>query len=138
MSDYKHNKVVRLPFPKEILEKCNTSDAYECELYLRELLGELWDNNDKNSFKLDCSDKRAYIDWVYYSTYGEESGDWGNARLLTQKELDTIKPFFNKIGIPYGDTDLRVVDFCYYNACEPPDYYDIVNEDTDHSGLFIN
>ena len=42
MSDYVHNKAVRLPFPKEILDKFNTNDPWDCEEYLKELLGELY------------------------------------------------------------------------------------------------
>lgn len=136
MSDYVHNKVIRLPFPKEIMKKCNATDVYDCEEYLKDLLGELWDNKDKNSFELCCTDESYYIDWVYYSTYGEESGDFGFVRLLTQNELNLIKPYFDKFGVDYKDEDLRVVNYCYYNCCEAPDYYDIENSDDTH--LFFN
>jgi hypothetical protein len=136
MSDYVHNKVVRLPFPKEIISKCNASDVYDCEPYLKELLGELWDSKKNNSFKLECTDIGYYIDWVYYSTYGEESGDFGFVRMLTEKELNVIKPYFDKLLVEYKDSDLRLVDYCYYNCCECTDYYDI--ESSDDSHLFIN
>jgi len=136
MSDYKHNKVVRLPFPNEILTQCNTTDAYDCEKYLKELLGDYWDNRKINSFHLETTDERTYIDWVYYSTYGEESGDWGNVRLLTPNELSVIKPYFNKLCVNYNDEDLRLINYCYYNCCEAPDYYDINN--TDDSNLFLS
>lgn len=136
MSDYVHNKVVRLPFPKEIKEKCNTNDVWDCEPYLKELLGELYDYRKKSHFSLECTDNGYYIDWVYYSTYGEESGDFGFVRLLTQKELDIIKPYFDKLGVTYKDEDLRVVNYCYYNCCEAPDYYNIENSDDAH--LFLN
>lgn len=135
MSDYVHEKVVRLPFPKEILEKCETNDAWDCETYLKEKLGELWDVRSKNSFKLNFSDSAEYIDWVYYSTYGEESGDWGHVRLLTEKELDVIKPYFDRLEVSYEDEDLRLVDYCYYNSCEPSDHYELSGDD---SNLFIN
>lgn len=136
MSDYVHNKVVRLPFPKEIISKCNVEDIFDCEPYLKELLGDLWDCSKKNHFTLECTDKGCYIDWVYYSTYGEESGDFGFVRLLTQKELNVIKPYFDKLGVTYKDEDLRVVNYCYYNCCESPDYYNIENSDDAH--LFLN
>ncbi len=77
-----------------------------------------------------------YIDWVYYSTYGEGSDDFGNVRMLTQRELNVIKPYFDKLGIDYKDEDLRLVDYCYYNCCEAPDYYDI--KTIDDSELFVN
>ena len=136
MSDYVHNKVVRLPFPKEIMNKCNTSNVYDCEQYLKELLGELWCSSEKNSFELECTDEGYYIDWVYYSTYGEESGDFGFVRMLTQNELNIIKPYFDKLEVTYKDEDLRLVNYCYYNCCEAPDYYDIKNSDDAH--LFID
>lgn len=134
MSDYVHNKVVRLPFPKEILSKCDADDAWDCEPYLQNLLGSLWNTSGKG-FKIQITDDKTYIDWVYYSSYGEESGDYGFARMLTQKELDVIKPYFNKLGVDYKDEDLRVVDYCYYNCCEPTDYYRV--DEIDDSNLFI-
>lgn len=137
MSDYKHNKVVRLPLPKEIIDKCNVDDVGDYESYLKELLGELWDRRKKTGFKLEYTDKGCYyIDWVYYSTYGEESGEFGFVRLLTQKELDVIKPYFDKLGVDYKNEDLRVVNYCYYNCCDTPDFYDI--ENIDDSYLFLN
>jgi len=135
MSDYVHKKAVRLPFPEEIIKKCNADDPWDCETYLKELLGELWNNHGKKSFNLECTDTSFYIDWVYYHTYGEESGDWGKVRLLTEKELEVIKPYFDKLGVEYNDEDLRLVDYCYYNCCECSDYYDL---DDDDSSKFIN
>jgi len=137
MSDYVHNKVVRLPFPKSILEKCNTDDIFECEKYLTELLGDLWSVRGRNGFDIGYTDSGYYLDWVYYHTYGENSGDFGNSRLLTSSELSVIKPCFNKLNVQYNDEDLRVVEYCYYNGCEAPDYYDIIMEDNDDSKLFI-
>lgn len=134
MSDYVHKKVVRLPFPDEIMSTCNAEEVCDCEGYLKEKLGDLWNIRGKNSFELEFTDKRCYIDWVYYHTYGEESGDWGKARILTENELNVIKPYFDKLEVNYKDEDLRVVDYCYYNCCECTDYYDI---DGDDAHLFI-
>lgn len=136
MSDYIHKKVVRLPFPKEIMHKCKVDSVDNCESYLKELLGEFWDPRDGKGFQLEFTDEGYYIDWVYYYTYGYESGYFGFVRLLTQKELDVIKPYFNKLEIDYKDEDLRVVNYCYYNSCEAPDYYSI--ENIDDSDLFID
>lgn len=135
MSDYVHKKAVRLPFPIEILILCNTDDAYECENYLKNLLDDLWMNDEKNSFFIESTDNAVYIDWVYHYTYGEESGDWGNVRVLSDNELKIIKPYFDKLLVEYKDDDLRVIDYCYYNCCEPTDYYNINNDD---SLKFIN
>tara|TARA_R110000772_G_scaffold115349_1_gene220201 strand:- start:512 stop:937 length:426 start_codon:yes stop_codon:yes gene_type:complete len=138
MSDYVHNKVVRLPFPKQIFEKCNTDDTFECEDYLKELLGNLWGTRNSNGFEIGYSDDGYYIDWLYHHTYGENSGDWGNVRLLTPKELEVIKPYFDKLKVPYTDNELRLVDYCYYNGCEPSDYYELATEAGDDSHLFTS
>jgi len=128
MSDYVHNKVIRLPFPSEVINKAGANDVHDCERYLKDLLGDLWDKGN-NSFEIGFSESAYYIDWVYYSTYGENSNDFGNVRMLTKKELKEIKPYFNKLEINYKDEDLRHVDYCYYNCCEPPDYYTLENKD---------
>lgn len=138
MSDYKHQKVIRLPFPKEILKKCNTDDPWECNEYLTDKLGDLWENKDRNSFQLEHTDKAAYIDWRYYSTYGVESGDWGHVRALTANELNVIRPYFDRLGVEWKDEDLRAVNYCYYNCCEPIDYYDLKTEENDDSRILIS
>lgn len=129
MSDYVHRKVVRLPFPEELLERYKVKDAWDCEVYLSEKLGDLWHISNQNGFEIDATDERTYIDWVYYDTYGESPGEFGTARLLTEKELGIAKPYFDKLDVKYKDEDLRIVEYCYYNCCEAPDYYDIVEED---------
>lgn len=136
MSDYKHIKAVRLPFPNDIMLKCNVDDIFDCEPYLKKLLGDIWDSRNKNCFKLVNTNNGHYIDWIYYSTYGEESGDFGFVRMLTKNELNVIKPYFDKLCVDYKDEDLRVVNYCYYNSCEAPDYYNMENNDDGH--LFIN
>lgn len=135
MSDYVHQKVVRLPFPKAILDKCETDDPWECETHLKELLGNLFNNREKNSFELTFTDTAYYLDWVYYSTYGDESGDWGHVRYLTDKEFEVIEPMFEKLCVPFTKEELRLVDYCYYNCCEPSDYYEVKQ---DESSKFIN
>ena len=132
MSDYVHSKVIRLPFPAEIMQKCQTSDAYDCEDYLSSLLGDLWKSPREKGFEIEYTNKATYIDWVYYYTYGEDSGDFGSSRMLTQAELDIIKPYFDKLGVNYSHSDLRRVEYCYYNCCECVDYYSTETSDDSH------
>lgn len=51
MSDYVHKKVVRLPFPKDIIKICNADDPYDCQKYLKEKLGDLFNNDKKMGLK---------------------------------------------------------------------------------------
>ena len=126
MSDYVRKKVIRYPFPHHVLLKCNTDRASDCGVYLKEKLGNLYSNvGGIKKFELEITDKAAYIDWVYYSSYGEESGDIGVVSLLTEKEISIIKPYFDKIGCYIDPKKLRKVDYCYYNCCECADYYNV-------------
>lgn len=52
MSDYIRLKVIRLPFPKEILQICKTEDPYECESYLKEKLGKLFSDRGREGLFL--------------------------------------------------------------------------------------
>lgn len=130
MSDYVHKKAVRLPLDFEGL---GFEEPYDFEQVLKEKVPSLIRIRNKG-FEVDVTDEGYYIDWTYYYTYGENSGDFGSARELTKKELKTIKPYFDKLGIDYNTKDLRLVDYCYYNGCEAPDYYDTTSKD--ESSLF--
>ncbi len=130
MSDYCHNKVIRLPFPKEILERFNTECAWDCEGFLMEKLGDLY-NKEPKGFVIESTDKAQYLDYCYYHTYGEESGDFGNVSLLTENEIKLVRPLFDKLGIVYKDSDLRKVEYCFYNCSECADYYDLPQELTE-------
>lgn len=141
MCDYVHKKVIRLPFPKEILELCNTEDGYECEKYLRDKLNDLF--KDMYGFSIEYTRNKNnnkyiyYIDWCYYYTYGQEEVDFGSSRLLTETELKIIKPYFNKIGCKYSDSDLRRVEYCYHTCWETPDYYAIADINNDDSKILL-
>lgn len=126
MSDYVKAKVIRLPFPQDLIKKLEVEDCWDCEYYLMEKLGDLWqDYKTNNGFQIECTDKAYYLDYVMEYTYGANSGSFGYAFLLD--EVDKVKyvPLFNKIGIDYDVNDLRKVVYCYYNSCECADYYDI-------------
>lgn len=126
MSDYLRRKVIRYPFPQEILKKCNTKEAWDCENFLIKKLGDLFNSSSNiKRFNIEITDKAEYIDWIYYETYGEESGDFGNASFLTQNEINIIKPYFEKLEIEIDDSKFRKVDYCYYNCSECIDYYNL-------------
>jgi len=128
MSDYVHNKVVRMKFPQSILSKCKTDDAFDCYTYLKEKLGDLFDKGI-GSFQIQWGEATPYLDYVIYHTYGEESGDWGIIRMLSDKEYTLISIKILKLGELVLKSDLRYVDYCYYNCSEAPDYFDLPNND---------
>ncbi len=128
MSDYVYYKVIRLPFPKQILDRCETEDPWDCEDYLKENLKDLYDDSKGiHVFQITGTSEANYLDWVYEYSYGEESGAYGYVNLLTQEETYFMRRllFENLPNIYFDEDDFRKVEYCYYNCCEPPDYYDL-------------
>lgn len=128
MSDYVHKKAIFYPIFDE-----RFSDIIEEKL----------DNNfreissfcDKNSvgFEIevfyDGEHCNHYLSYVLFHTYGEENGEFGSSRYLTNDEEHYWSERFSIIWKDVFECDLpnsnllRFVDYCYYNACESDDYY---------------
>ena len=127
MSDYVHNKQVLYPITRKLLNKIGIDDSFEIEKNLHK-----WDNLDVEYF-VDYSgtgESNEYLAYELYSDYGEESGDFGRSRFLTEKEQEKYKKIFSK-AIPeeFIDSSLfKYVDYCWYNGVQCDDYY--VREDS--------
>ena len=125
MSDYVKKKVIRLPFPKSLIEKLGVDDCWECEEYLREKFGnDMWDNfrQGKDYFSIECTDKNDYLDYIVGKYY--EDGEYGFAWYLNEEDIKKYKPLFDKGEFEYDVKDLRKVCYCYYNGTDAPDYYE--------------
>ena len=122
MSDYVHNKQVLYPITRELLDKMGVADSSEIEDKLYPA-----DHLDMEYF-VDYSgtgESNEYLAYELYSDYGEESGDFGRSRFLTEKEQEKYKELFSEV-IPEDLIDpslFKYVDYCYYNCCEADDYY---------------
>lgn len=123
MSDYVKAKVIRLPFPEKLIEELEVEDCWACEDYLKDKFGELWDVYP-DGFRLECTDKNYYLDYVISYKYGADCGEYGYAFYLNDNDVENYKQLFDKGGFEYDVKDLRKVVYCYYNGCESPDYYE--------------
>lgn len=124
MSDYVKKKVIRLPFPENLIDKLEVDSCWDCESYLKEKFGfDLWDKRP-GGFEIDCTEKRNYLDYVVDYKYGSEAGDWGHAWYLNEEDINKYKPLFDKDEFEYEPKDLRKVAYCWYNCSEAPDYYE--------------
>ena len=97
-----------------------------------------WSDNGKG-FTTDAFDSdeiRYYLIYQLFHSYGEENGDFGSKRQLTEKETEywseKFMPILSRVGIEINPEDLRYMDWCYYNACESYDFYvkDALDVDT--------
>ena len=133
MSDYVHKKVVRYPL-QGLMDKLDTKYLDDCEDYIQNKLGCLYGNDF--GFEIEITDKNSYLDFVYYNTYGESSGDFGNVRLATDEEYYLLEKYLNAV-FPQGiiRDNVRVVEYSYYNCCECSDYYELPNNNDDSSKI---
>ena len=114
MSDYVRNKAVMYPIKDtDFFDKLD--DEIEEPFFL-----EVFDDNTN----LNC-----YLCYRLYHTYGEESGDFGRSRVLTETEREKYKTLFSGYLNDIDPDLFRYVDYCYYNACECDDYYLNKNDD---------
>lgn len=121
MSDYVKIKAIRLPIPQEILDKCD-----DLEEYFEQQLGDLFnDCHQTGRFTIEYTDNNKYLDYVLDYEYGVDCGDYGFAFNLNDSDKVKYVPLFKNIGYKFHIGDLRKVVYCYYNGCEPLDYYDV-------------
>ena len=73
--------------------------------------------------------RRPFIDYILEYEYGSDCGDFGKVRELTDSEKLKYMRVFQHLN-PSIDMDrVKLVEFCWYNCSEAPDYYDPVDDD---------
>lgn len=130
MSDYVHEQCILHPI---IINYEEEYDEIETKLLDAQHAGEM------KNFEIDCfyDDEAAYfLKYVLHNTYGESAGDWGASRFLNEgveKKFWTEKfeQAMKLIGREVEPDKLKYCDYCYYNCCEAPDYYN-------HNGLNVD
>lgn len=127
MSDYKREKVLRIPFEDLCLD-IKESDDLSYDLWKK--FGDIfyWCGSCEGKFEL-APTTRMFIDFVLESEYGSDCGDWGKVRELYPQEIDKYKKVFQKICPTVDMSKVRLVEFCWYNGCEAPNYYDPMEDD---------
>lgn len=132
MSDYVRKKVIRYPLNLWMDER-GIEDYYDLEEYF-EGLGNIpvgFYNSKINSFTIDSGynsktkTTNYYLDYLLNYDYGSEMGDYGISFTLLSKQKNKWEKEFNKIIDNIDKDKLRLVEFCYYNGCDCPDYYEV-------------
>ena len=107
MSDYVRNKAVMYPIDGK--------------------LADTLDNEIEEPFFIECFDDgnkiNYYLCYELYHTYGEESGDFGRNRTLSETEQIKYSHLFSDYLNDINASLFKYVDYCYYNCCECYDYY---------------
>ena len=126
MSDYVRTKGIVYPIPKEKHEEVyDLIDSFEFQD-----LSAFWSDNHKGFSVEDfVSDSKARYYLVYQLswTYGDENGEFGAKRELSDIEkqywTEKFEPILSRVEIAIEADKFRYMDWCYYNACESYDYY---------------
>ncbi len=130
MSDYVRAKVIRYPL-NSFYKKMGFKNSEELESFFEKI--------DKNfeaySSKLDTftleytygnHKSYIYLDYILNYEYGSDMGDYGMAYELTEGQKEKWKDKFSKYLKDIDKDKFRLVEYCYYNGCDCPDYYEIV------------
>lgn len=138
MSDYERNKAVRYKPTENFIKQFGIDrmdDLWELENKLPEVFS--WNTRRtareerKPYFAINSGyddmthESHYYIDCVLYNSEG--AGDWGKVRKLYPTELvKYTKIFKDTLGIEpdCSEGGMKLVDYCYYNGCDAPDYFD--------------
>jgi hypothetical protein len=142
MSTYVREKVLRLPiggsqledFKKTIAEKLEaigeSVDDVDDDLhwYTEKAFHDIFGYGDKGKFQWSPTYPRHFIDLVLDHEW-DCDGEYGKVRELYPSEKIKYLPVFQKL-LPGLDSldDVRLVEFCWYNGCEAPDYYDLKDD----------
>jgi len=113
MSTYIREKVLRYPMDGDL-------ETFE------EKYQDLFSWGEPGKFQIAPTTK-GFIDFVLECDR-DADGEYGKTRALSEKEQEKYHATWAKI-IPDVDMNkVRLVEFCWYNATEAPDYYDETND----------
>lgn len=120
MSEYVRYKVLRLPLINAGPPYAKYENAYAVA-----------DGADSGHFQWGTVGKfmpaptegSKYIDYVLEKEY-EGGSEWGRTRELSAEELNFARSKFLCVTPNANWLRIKLVEYCYYNGCDAPDYYD--------------
>lgn len=133
MSDYVRKKVVRTTLGYKDKDRNFKSDYFSTRDKLEDYRDSLPYGKE---FDVEgCIDYRTYtyyynLDYELTNDYGEDAGDWGKTRAMSEKEIAKYKPLFEQAcpNLVGKDFEMRVVEYCYYNCSEPTHYFAAIDD----------
>lgn len=120
MSDYVRNKALRVPLSKYGYEE----DPYKIESENQEAFNKRYGVDEKYFEVVGTNEEKYYLDYVLEYNYGEDSGEFRKSRALYPREKEKYLGTFQQLIPNINMDDVRLVEYCYYNCCEPDDCYD--------------
>lgn len=135
MSTYVREKVLRIPRHRmnfahvvRILEEKFPKEDIMDDLgfYIESALPDLFDYATVGKFQIAPTEEN-YIDYVLEYEW-DVDGKYGKTRDLYESEKMKYEPIFEQLDPDINMDWVRLVEFCWYNGTEAPDYYDHMND----------
>ena len=133
MSTYVREKVLRVPIERVDLHYVKSIlaqkyDDYEDDFiwYLEQEFPDVFEYATVGKFQTSPTE-RPFFDYVLEYEY-DADGEYGKTRALTCNEKRKYLPVFQKIDPSINMDWVRLVEYCWYNGTEAPDYYDHMND----------
>lgn len=134
MSDYVHERVLRVPTDRLFagldwyVNKDWEKEEYlnDMSIYLSKKHTGVWATITTEGMFEIAPTSESFVDFVLVEEW-DSYGEWGKTRALYDSEREKFLPLYRKLNANFTVEDMqavRLVDFCYYNCCEAPDYYD--------------
>lgn len=142
MSTYVREKVLRIPF-EELFKICSISDWFTSDDLddMSWLIDVSWllEKKFPNEFEYATVSKfqispteDEFIDFVLEYEWDSFCGDFGKVRGLYDIEKENFLPVFQRLNPDFtleNIDNVKVVEFCWYNCSEAPNYYDAEDDD---------
>ena len=120
MSCYVKEKVLRVP----LLKYGYDAESFE-DLFCEE---PLFSYGKPFHFSISPTET-LFLDYILESTSDEGANEYGKTRELYETEKNKYRELFQKFLPNINMNDVRLVEFCWYNCTEAPDYYDKTTDD---------
>ena len=126
MSTYVREKVLRIPMEKMDFSYLTDEDLDDLGYALEEKFPDIFGYGDIGKFQL-APTYTNFIDYVIEYEY-DANGEYGKTRALYPSEKEKYLPVFQKLDKNVNMDNVRLVEYCWYNGCEAPDYYGTIND----------
>lgn len=137
MSDYVRYKVLRKPLTSSAvneLVKRVATELEQSEDYVKDDLiwcaerafPELFSYGECGKFMF-APTYNTFLDYVIDYEYGA-NGEYGKVRDLYEGEKAKYLSVFQEVLPNTNMDDVRLIEYCYYNGCEAPDYYKLEDD----------
>ena len=112
MSDYSRYKVLRVPTEKYGIENLEEFENQHSSVFKRDV-----------GFFMVAPTNKTFIDFVIEKGFNDEYGEYGKVRNLTPAERIKYYDIFRMIIPNIHMEDVQLIDYCWYDCSEAPDYY---------------